>query len=159
MSATVVKSANLPPVLRLLTHAVEIVQANELEAALPVARRLLAGIVPHVIDDSDPSTDEPNRILEAFVKEQAQRTEMYARAYAFMRSNEFQKASGGFVDPADVFNAYTEPSVALGVAIAYVLLTDRGSETGAAPDPRLPASARRFGLRALAGVKAERDER
>jgi hypothetical protein len=155
MSATIapIKNRTLPPLLRLLTHAVEIVQANDLEAALPVARRLLAGIAPHVIDDTDPSSDEPNRILEAFVREQAQRTEMYARAYAFMRSNEFQNASGGSVDPAEVFNAYTEPSVALGVAIAYVLLTDRGDETGAEPDPRLPASARRFGLRAFAGVK------
>jgi hypothetical protein len=107
----------LPPVLRLLAHAVDFVQARELTAALPAARAMLASVPAHVTDDDG---DHLNVSLEQFVDEQA-RTGPYAKEYSVLKSK-----TQSDQDLSVAFNVYTEPAVALGVAIAYVLLMDRG---------------------------------
>jgi hypothetical protein len=101
----------LPPVLRLLAHAVDFVQASDLAAALPIARAMLASVPPHVSDDDGYRL---NVQCEKFIDDQARKD--YPDVYEQLR----EIRDGG------VFNMYVEPSVALGVALAFVLLTDRG---------------------------------
>jgi hypothetical protein len=96
------EAPQVPASLRLLLHTLKLTRPDALATALPFARAML----------SDMNLDDPDAHLGEFLEAYHKKGSIFARVV---------ESSDG-----DIAVAFTEPGVVLGIALAFVLLTDHG---------------------------------
>lgn len=104
---------HVPYALALFAEATHISSREQLAAAMPVALEMVA-------DGTDFAMDY---MEEAIKKMMAGGN--YPQVHEWFQKDDFEKKAG--VEGGDVYIAFTDPAFALGMATAYLLLTEGGT--------------------------------